>query len=239
MNSLLKNIKESVKVAIIALTITLGVTYAYAAWIEPTAIPPNSNVDAPIHIGALDQIKDGALGVNALAVFGNSAFSGYVQIGSSTAACSSGIEGAQRYVSGSGMEYCDGSSWASLGGSAAAPGTVLGGRLLSECIELGGEAVDIGSATPLCQFSGSSCPAEWIQWSQWSTTVGKTCTRSTSCSTGSHPWSDRGVESCVYRVNAGDGGYISSYTCGGIKSSRDRPCYSKTCSATRTVIGCQ
>ena len=116
MTPILKNIKErikeSVKVAIIALAITLGVTYAFAAWVGPTATPPNNNVDAPINVGAIDQIKDGGLGVDSLAVFGNGAFSGYVQIGDSTEVCEASIDGSLRFnVTNKCLQLCSDSNW--------------------------------------------------------------------------------------------------------------------------------
>lgn len=42
------------------------------AWTGPTSAPPNFNVSAPINVGTTDQIKNAGLGINALAVFGNS-----------------------------------------------------------------------------------------------------------------------------------------------------------------------
>ena len=47
-----------------------------AAWSGPTAPPPGNNVAAPINVGTTGQVKDGALGVNSLTVFGNSLFGG-------------------------------------------------------------------------------------------------------------------------------------------------------------------
>lgn len=53
-----------------------GLQYVSAAWTNPTAHPPGDNVAAPVNTGTVDQIKDGALGVNTLAVFGESMFQG-------------------------------------------------------------------------------------------------------------------------------------------------------------------
>jgi hypothetical protein len=50
-------------------TISIGIAYA---WSESTAAPPNGNVAAPINVGSTDQVKNGGLGLNSLAVFGNS-----------------------------------------------------------------------------------------------------------------------------------------------------------------------
>jgi hypothetical protein len=46
------------------------------AWTDPTSAPPGGNVAAPINVGSTDQVKNGGLGVNSLAVFGNSLFGG-------------------------------------------------------------------------------------------------------------------------------------------------------------------
>ena len=108
------NLKESVKVAVIALVITLGVTYAYAAWTGPTATPPNNNTNAPINVGAVDQIKNAGLGVNSLAVFGNGVFSEYMKVGTTTATCNTSINGALRFDTNSGsncLQLCIDPNW--------------------------------------------------------------------------------------------------------------------------------
>lgn len=46
------------------------VASALSAWTGPTATPPDGNVSAPVNIGATDQVKNGGLGVNSLAVYG-------------------------------------------------------------------------------------------------------------------------------------------------------------------------
>ena len=45
-----------------------AVTYA---WTAPSASPPGNDVSALINTGTTAQTKNGALGVNALAVYGN------------------------------------------------------------------------------------------------------------------------------------------------------------------------
>jgi len=114
----IKHIKEtmlkSIKVAAVALVITLGVTYAYAAWVGPTAAPPGNNTDAPINIGTTDQIKNGRLGLGSLAVFGNSAFSGYMKIGDSTTTCTTPLAGALRFyttIDNKCLQLCVNSNW--------------------------------------------------------------------------------------------------------------------------------
>ncbi len=41
------------------------------AWTGPTSAPPNGNSSAPVNVGNTDQVKNGGLSLNALAVFGN------------------------------------------------------------------------------------------------------------------------------------------------------------------------
>ncbi len=168
MNTLLKNIKtnikESTKVAVLALAITLGVTYAFAAWTGPIASPPNSNVDAPINVGTVDQIKSGGLGVDSLAVFGNLGVTGYLQLGTTTSACGSNIMGALRFDSaGKSLEFCDGSTWSALASSTTqvSAGKIIclyGGieyQVAQEVAIIGGtcsysSAVDCNATTPSC-----------------------------------------------------------------------------------------
>ncbi|MBI4837050.1 MAG: hypothetical protein HY813_01425, partial [Candidatus Portnoybacteria bacterium] len=55
--------------------IILVVGFAYAVWTEPTANPPNDNVEAPINIGTTTQYKSGALGIGgALRGYSNAIF---------------------------------------------------------------------------------------------------------------------------------------------------------------------
>ena len=46
------------------------VSYAVIAWTGPTSAPPSNNVAPPINVGTIDQVKDGGLALNSLAVFG-------------------------------------------------------------------------------------------------------------------------------------------------------------------------
>ena len=58
-----------------------GYSFLNAAWIAPPAgTPPANNVDAPVNIGSVDQVKDAGLGVNTLAVYGSSTFIGLPNI---------------------------------------------------------------------------------------------------------------------------------------------------------------
>jgi hypothetical protein len=96
------------------------------AWAGPSMAPPNGNVDAPINVGIVDQIKNAGLGLNSLAVFGNAFISGasrYINFGTTTATGSSGY--GIRDNNGV-MEVKDaGGEWISLTSGAGASGNNL------------------------------------------------------------------------------------------------------------------
>ena len=61
----------------ILFTTLAGYSFMSAAWTAPPAgVPPANNVDAPINVGSVDQVKDAGLGVDTLAVYGSSTFLG-------------------------------------------------------------------------------------------------------------------------------------------------------------------
>jgi hypothetical protein len=49
----------------------VGYSYIDAQWVGPTEGPTFDNVPAPLNVGPIGQIKEGALGLDALAVFGS------------------------------------------------------------------------------------------------------------------------------------------------------------------------
>ena len=70
-------LRISQRVLVVSISVlSLAPLVASAAWAGPTAAPPGSNVDAPVNVGSVNQVKNGGLGVNALTVFGNSLFGG-------------------------------------------------------------------------------------------------------------------------------------------------------------------
>lgn len=71
-------LKQSILTIVIGLALAAGISYA---WTGPTANPPLSNAPAPINVGALSQIKEGALQVNGFKNIGNSIFDGSMSIG--------------------------------------------------------------------------------------------------------------------------------------------------------------
>ena len=79
---------------------------------------------------------------------------------------------------------------------------------LSDCTSAGGTVMADGTNS-YCQLSGS-CPSGWTQYNNFSTTQAKTCTGvndknalitctgATSCTTGSHSFSNTAIETCSY-----------------------------------------
>lgn len=94
-------------------TLALGACTAVYAWTGPTASPPNGNVAAPVNVGSTDQVKNAALGVNALAIFGNALLSGtgnYLNFGNTSGSGGYGL----RDMNGT-LEFKNsGGSWANL-----------------------------------------------------------------------------------------------------------------------------
>jgi hypothetical protein len=78
--------------AALSLIVLLGASSA-AAWTGPSAAPPGSNVSAPLNVGTTAQVKNGNIGVNGLAVFGNTLLQGssYLNFGSTVGASGYGI----------------------------------------------------------------------------------------------------------------------------------------------------
>lgn len=89
------------------------------AWTGPASAPPNGNVAAPINTGTTNQVKDGGLSVDALAVFGNAILSGtsrYLNFGTTVGTSGYGI----RDNAGT-MEFKNsGGTWTSIPSSVSA-----------------------------------------------------------------------------------------------------------------------
>lgn len=86
------------KTAFVALAsgIVIGAIFFSAfvsAWTGPTATAPGNNVAAPLNVGSVNQTKNGNLGVNGLAVFGNTllATSTYLNFGAISGSSGYGI----------------------------------------------------------------------------------------------------------------------------------------------------
>ena len=70
MNSIIQTFKQ-VGVLTTALTLALVANFAYGQWADPVQAPTGGNIAAPINTGSTLQVKDGALGVDQLSVFGS------------------------------------------------------------------------------------------------------------------------------------------------------------------------
>src|SRR3982074_899579 len=106
------------------------------AWTGPSSSPPSGNVAAPINVGSTAQIKNGNIGVNGLAVFGNSLLqaSAYLNWGTTAGTNGYGI----RDNAGT-LEFKNsGGSWASLQSTVS---TLCSGRAFSRSTD--GPSTDI------------------------------------------------------------------------------------------------
>ena len=76
---------QSVKVIILGLVLSLGVSYIFAGIGGNTEklLPPKNNVPGPINEGISNQIKDGGLSVNGFGARGNALFANSVETESS------------------------------------------------------------------------------------------------------------------------------------------------------------
>lgn len=106
------NLLQSLKILILAVILSIGVSYVYA-WTGPTAIGPGGNTPAPINVSATSQIKTGGLWLGSLGTDGGATIGGSMRVGYTGATCTAGIAGTLRYSSGT-MEYCNGSTWGAL-----------------------------------------------------------------------------------------------------------------------------
>ena len=88
--------------SLLSIGVLLFSVQAVYAWTGPSGTAPNNNVSAPINVGSTDQIKSAAIGVDGLAVFGNSILqaASYLNWGAT-----SGINGYGIRESGGALEF--------------------------------------------------------------------------------------------------------------------------------------
>jgi|SRR3989344_682761 len=60
------NFLQPLKTLTLAVILSIGIGYAYAAWAPPTAAPTGGNAEAPVNVGGAGQVKSGALTVGQL-----------------------------------------------------------------------------------------------------------------------------------------------------------------------------
>ncbi|OGG47782.1 hypothetical protein A2761_02765 [Candidatus Kaiserbacteria bacterium RIFCSPHIGHO2_01_FULL_51_33] len=61
MTSLRTSLLTSLKAIILALLLSVGISYLYAAWAPPTGVPPIDNTPAPINVGSMGQTKTSSI----------------------------------------------------------------------------------------------------------------------------------------------------------------------------------
>lgn len=97
-------------------------------WTGPTGSPPNNNVNAPVNVGTSAQVKNGALSVNSITVFGNTLLSGtgrYLNWGTTAGTTGYGIRdnaGTLEFKNNNG-------NWAALAGSGGVPWITSGNNI--------------------------------------------------------------------------------------------------------------
>lgn len=113
---------------------------------------------------------------------------------------------------------------------------VNGVHTSAQCTAAGGTVFTSG-AIKICRFNSATCPSGWTNYLNWTTTTARSCNTSpvspccgngTSCTTGSHAFSNSAaLETCQYEPTCrkwnGDSVCIATYA---------------TCTATRTQRGC-
>jgi len=76
----LQKVIQVAKVVMLALILSLGISFVQAQFSGPSQPPAGGNVDAPVNVGTSAQIKNGGLSVNEFAAFGNALFGQQVDI---------------------------------------------------------------------------------------------------------------------------------------------------------------
>ncbi len=111
------------------------------AWSGPPGAPPSNNVSAPVNVGATSQTKNGVLGVNGLAVFGNSLLNGtdrYLNWGTTAGTSGYGIRDNAGV-----LEFKNsGGAWAAIGAGGSLPWLVSGNNIYNT------NTANVGIGTP-------------------------------------------------------------------------------------------
>ena len=161
---------------------------------------------------------------------------GGIKVGT-VATCDTNNIGTLRF-NGTSFQGCDGGDWEVLGtgtgmGSSYTGNLITGSNTGTDCSDAGGIPTDISGGEYVCRFLGESCATGWTQYLDWSTTAA--CTAGggsgicySSCSSGSHVFSDTAQETCRHGIRYQD---YPSGPCIGYSG------YS-TCYATIQEVGC-
>jgi hypothetical protein len=192
----------------------LALSFIVYSWNEPVANMP-SGYTAPLNTSSIAQTKTGEIGASMfrdadnpnyyINPSGNSVVSGKIIMENST---SSGDIPTTIATKG----YVD--------TEIARVESLVNGSLplvynmhtREACTTAGGTVVDSDVSLPMCRFNAAACPANWTQYKNFSTTVGKTCqigytmrSGTYNCPaviTGDHAWSNVPHESKpTYELN--------------------------------------
>lgn len=142
-------------------------------------------------------------------------------------------------VSGSTMTLANGStinlpSGGGGVGSCDAGVTLIGGKTAAQCCAAGGNVVSAGSNQFLCKISGSSCPAGWSAYLNWTATAANSGSAWDACyGSGSYSWSIPGHVFANTPVESG-----TTYGCGGV-CGLNYACGAYTGYSSVTDRGCQ
>ena len=219
----MQSLSQPLKILILAIILSIGVSYVYADWTGPTLTAPGGNVSSPINVSAMSQVKSGGLWVASLGTDGGATFGGSVKIGTSNAVCTSAISGMLRYNS-TIVQYCDGSMWCELGTSCAK----------ADCNLPWGGSISSGSSVTAYQSASSpNCS---------SLSESRTCANGTLSGTYTNPScaactaSNQSTNMCsgYYFQICDDQSFSYSTECTGYNQSMSQYCASKTGAIART-----
>lgn len=134
-------------IAIATIFAFAGVVYAQSTFLAPTQAPPGGNTEAPLNVGASNQVKNGALGLNSLAVFNNAVVRGSLDVAGGYSA--GGVPGITRTCT----------SGAVLVNQIIAGGILTGGNCGA-----GGGGGDGGIPAGMIAMFDAACPSGWTRF---------------------------------------------------------------------------
>ncbi|KKW08636.1 MAG: pectin methylesterase ce8, nonfunctional [Candidatus Kaiserbacteria bacterium GW2011_GWA2_49_19] len=146
MKQLIQPIKILILAIVLAIVLSIGVSYVYADWAGHTATAPSGNVSELINTSSEGQTKTGGLWLGSLGADGGATIGGSMRIGYTSAVCTAGIAGTLRYNSGV-AQFCNGSRWCELGVDCAP----------ADCNLPWGGSIPSGSSVTAYQNSSVAC----------------------------------------------------------------------------------
>ncbi len=248
-------------ISILFLTLCLLVSVdSLSAWVAPTALPPASNVAAPLNTSAVHQIKAGGLALGSLQVEGGAEINGTTVLGDVDFTVT-GTVGAKLYCNEngtqcfspnntSGLPTCTSGqtlvadaagAWVCGAPSVTVPVTkwlVNNQHSEAQCTSLNGTVYTSGT-DKFCQFAQSACPTGWARYQNWTTTQSRSCTSGggalctiSSCSVTGHGFGNIAPEACAYILK-------TPYGMGeGPNGNKGCTNAAASCAAPITQVGC-